>query len=476
MNKKCQVFTPRHIVLQLLNVVNYEEDLYGKKIIENACGDGNILTVIVERYITDCIKKEMTNEEIKIGIENDIYGAEIDMEHHVKCIQNLNAVATKYGVERVNWNILNVDILKEDLKIKFDYVVGNPPYITYKELDIETREFVRENFDVCKLGKFDYCYAFIEASIKMLSANGKMSYLIPSSIFKNVFADKLREFILPHVYKIIDFQTIKLFDVLTSSAIIVCGNNDLREQIEYINVDKKTSFDLFKKDLTGKWEFSRNKFKVSDRTARLGDFFHASITPATLYNKAFILNNVQELRETEQYISINSYLIEKELLRVAASPRTKGTNRKELIIFPYYYQEGKLIKYSTEEFEGRFPEAAKYLNSFRKELDERDSDKTAKWFEYGRTQALAHLNQNKLLLSTVVTKNVNVYDLSVDCIPYSGIYITQKSELNLEFAKSILESEAFLKYVKSIGINANGSSLRITVKDINNFLFPLKGD
>ena len=62
--------------------------------------------------------------------------------------------------------------------------MGNPPYITYSELAEEEQIFVKNNFATCVKGKFDYCYAFIEKSIKSLSNDGKMSYLIPSSFDK----------------------------------------------------------------------------------------------------------------------------------------------------------------------------------------------------------------------------------------------------------------------------------------------------
>jgi len=87
-----------------------------------------------------------------------------------------------------------------------------------------------------------------------------------------------------------------------------------------------------------------------------------------------------------------------------------------MIIFPYSYKNGKLVRFSTEDFEKKFPCAVEYL---AEKLEECDAG--VSWFEYGRTQALAHLNQPKLLLSTIITKKTNVYLLSEDCIPYSGI-------------------------------------------------------
>ena len=51
MGVNCQIFTPENYVELLLDNIDYNTNLYGKRILENACGDGNILTVIVKRYI-----------------------------------------------------------------------------------------------------------------------------------------------------------------------------------------------------------------------------------------------------------------------------------------------------------------------------------------------------------------------------------------------------------------------------------------
>jgi predicted RNA methylase len=478
MIEKCQVFTPKDAVVKLLDVVGYTTDLFGKKVIENACGDGNILTVVVERYIIYCLNQEYSLDKIKSGLESDIFGAEINEGHYKQCICNLNEIAQQYGLVDVKWNILNVDILKEDLHLEFDFVVGNPPYITYKDLDIETRNFVREKFEVCKEGKFDYCYAFIEASIKLLNNSGKLSYLIPSSIFKNVFAHNLRNYLLPSLRDIYDYQTIKLFDVLTSSAIIVCDKQDVLEKINYINLDKKLSYPIEKANLTGKWDFSINKRSGNNgKISKFGDYFNAAISIATLLNEAFILKQYtdgSELDNEKKYVQSKSFMIERSLLKEAVSPRSLSYNKEELIIFPYSYKNGLLERYSTTEFEEFFPQGVQYLKSFYNKLQNRDSDNSVKWFEYGRTQALGHLNQQKLLVSTVVTNQVNVYKLEKEVIPYSGIYITKKADLDLDFAVRVLESKDFFHYANSIGINANGSSVRITAKDINNYVFNIE--
>lgn len=102
----------------------------------------------------------------------------------------------------------------------------------------------------------------------------------------------------------------------------------------------------------------------------------------------------------------------------------------------------------------------------------RDADSKANWFEYGRSQALVHLNQQKLLLSTIVTNKVEIYKLDEDIVPYSGIYITAKDEkYDLNSVMKVLLSDDFMEYVKTLGISVSGKAKRITCKDINNYEF-----
>lgn len=479
--RKCQIFTPKENVVQLLDWVGYKKNLYGKKIIENSCGDGQILIEIVHRYIKECIKNQMNLKQIKIGLENDIYGAEIDPVHYEKCINNLNDILQIYNITDVNWNIIQNDILQEKLNIKFDYVVGNPPYIKYKLLDEDTRKFVRENFDVCSVGKFDYCYAFIEQGIKSLKENGKMAYLIPNSIFKNVFAQQLRDFIRINLTDIYDYTTEKLFtkknlesidkDILTSSAVIIIDKSKKTRNVKYHDIVNNQEIKIVKKDLNNKWIFNiNNNIEQQDRVVRFGDYFKASNTIATLYNKAFVISHYHDVGE--YIVTKDNYKIEKAILKEAVSPRSLNSEQKEMIIFPYYFENGELRKYTEKEIKMNFKYAYKYLEIYKEKLLQRKSDTSAKWYEYGRSQAISQSNREKLLLSTVITKEVKVYYLGRDTIPYSGIYITSK-EGNLDRAREILESEEFLKYVKDIGINASGESIRITSKDINNYVFSI---
>lgn len=471
MNKKCQVFTPENYVRELLDSIGYTQQLYGKKILENSCGDGNILVAVVQRYIEDCIKCGLSKTDIENGLSRDIYGIEIDPEQYEKCLGNLNDIMRQYNIDSIEWNVFNADYLRWNGAVNFQFIVGNPPYITYSELKKSEQKYVKDTFETCEKGKFDYCYAFIEKSIKSLDRDGKMAYLIPSSIFKTVFGAKLRNFIKPYLKEIRDYTQDKMFnDALVKSAIMILDMTSRDSVFRYYNMENGEQRIVSKIDLKEKWFFTENALNGTDR---FGDYFKVSHVVATLLNEAYVLK-----KENYQYVNgaylCNGRRIEKEVVRETATPRTKRYNKEEKIIFPYTYKNGKLIRYTEEEFKSKFPGANAYLSDFRKQLEVRESDKSALWFEYGRSQALVGLNKKKLLISTVITDKVVTYELKKTCIPYAGMYIVPKDgnqSYGLEDAKDILESDEFMKYVEHVGIHISGSSLRITSKDIENYMF-----
>lgn len=473
MSNNCQVFTPKAYVEKMLDAVGYYGNLIlDKYILENSCGEGNILVEVVKRYIEAAKGLNYDDEDIKKCLENYILGFEIDDKVLNICLENLDNEAGKYGIKDVKWNIKNKDYLKNIVEEKIDFIVGNPPYIMYQDLDVPQREYLRENFSSCFKGKFDYCYAFIEKSIGELSSTGRMAYIVPNSIFKNVFGKKIREIMIESILEIYDYTESSVFgnDILTSPAIICISHERKKYFFKYSDVDNNQTLIIDKRSLLDKWIFTKSKqnFK-SEPQKNFGDYYKVSNSVATLLNSAFLINKAQIIQESNTFIEVKDYHLEKKIIRPAASLRNFSLNREEYIIFPYTYRGDTLSRFKEDEFEVQFPEINRYLRNFLKDLNNRKSDKIAKWFEYGRSQALSHLNQEKILLSSVITNEIRCYHLDRNTIPYSGFYVTAKGQKSLREAEEILKSVEFFDYIKVRGINANGKSLRISVKDIMNY-------
>ena len=226
-----QVFTPKWVVEMMISDIKFENE----NILEPSCGDGAFLKEIV-KYI---LNLDISNEEKKSILENQIEAFEIDTNIYNLCIENLNTLAAQYGISNVNWNIHNEDTLKYDFKDKkYTYIIGNPPYIRLHNLDKEYRTFLKNNFRFCK-GTTDIYVAFFEKCLNLLTKNGSLIFITPNSFLRNVGFNEFRK----HIYNINllkelkDFKSSKVFTAATYCAIMTLGKKEEKtfEYKEYNN-------------------------------------------------------------------------------------------------------------------------------------------------------------------------------------------------------------------------------------------------
>lgn len=465
--QKCQIFTPADKVCRMLDMADYIDDLVGKRILENSCGDGEFLVQIVERYIRDALRHGFTTEQIRIGLEKDIVAYDVDGEMVEKCKSRLNEIASLFSVTSVKWNIVCADFLEEYESDVFDYVVGNPPYIAYKDLPSEVQKYVKEHFATCKKGKFDYCYAFIEKSYKMLAEGGCLIYLIPSNIFKNVFGEEIRKLILCDLELVVEFPNERVFEnALVSPSIIKLRKGINVPSLNYSEKFEKAK-DIDKNQLSERWFFD---LPENRQGRRIGDYYQVSHAVATLHNDAFVL---KDGCIRDDFYILGDDRIEMEIVKKAASPKNKRNKKHtEHLIFPYSFDtQGNLRRFPEDEMQKLFPGAIAYLTKYRAALESRDADISAQWYEYGRSQAIKNVLGPKILISKVISECTEAYMLDDDEIPYSGIYIKPLNDANLSELLEVLASKRFKQYIYRVGLSVSGTSRRIITKDIEDYIY-----
>ena len=129
-----------------------------------------------------------------------------------------------------------------------------------------------------------------------MKPNGKLIQLIPSNIYKNVFAEKLRNLLKEHISTIFEYPSQKFFDeTLTSTSIFLYDRNYNDDFICYRNETDQIELQIKRDSLVGKWMFSESSTSTGE-AIRFGDVFNASIVIATLLNEAFIVS-AQEITE-----------------------------------------------------------------------------------------------------------------------------------------------------------------------------------
>lgn len=467
MIKLGQTPTPIEYVNTLLDYANYKSDIVGKKVLENSCGDGNILVEIVRRYILDGRRKKLSDEEIRKGMLNDIVGYDVDSKAISTAVYRLNSLCFDLNIQPIHWNIKQMDYLKQDL-YEYDFIIGNPPYVTYHDLSFEQRLYLKDKYQSCKNGRFDYSYAFIEKSINALSKNGTLSYIVPFSIFRNKYAEVLRKMLLPKLELIIDYSGRDVFPNRTIGVAIIVCRQYVSDNLSFIKPEVNTDAIIEKKHLIDRWIFEDDRTLSSNR--KFGDYFDIFNSVATLRNSVYLL---KEYHIEGQFTVVGDYRIENQLVYNAVSPRSIKSKKRYKIIFPYYIGKNGVSVIPENELKCKFSCCYEYFIKNKIELEKRKISPNVYWYEYGRSQALTSILKEKLIIPMIISGKAVTHFSKKNEVPYAGYYIVAKTDmLSLDDAARFIESNEFWEYVKMVGTPTTKGSYRVSVVDIMEYSLP----
>jgi len=152
-----------------------------KSILEPSCGDGIFLKTLTP-LVPDNAK---------------ITAIELDQTEAKKASERINS-RNKSAVDIKCANFLEWYLDNEKNNIRFDAVVGNPPFIRYQYLSKEDQNFSERIFKKHNLPFTKHTNAwvpFIIASLSMLKPGGRLAMVIPSEILHVLHAQSLRYFI-----------------------------------------------------------------------------------------------------------------------------------------------------------------------------------------------------------------------------------------------------------------------------------------
>jgi len=431
-NKKFNgvVYTPGWIVKIILDKIHYTNNIFDTKIVDPSCGEGAFLIVIVDRFINNAIKGKKTKEEIKKQLEDNIYGFEIDENSIKKCILNLQKVAKKYQIEDVNWKIVNIDSLNKDLITKyykkFDFVVGNPPYIRIQHLGIERRRRIQKQWNLCKYGSTDIFIAFFELGYKLLNNKGKLGYITPNTFLKTKAGKSLRYFLREtnSLKELIDFGYYQVFPNVTTYSLITILDKEHKKSIFSLSKYKANSGKIKYIDKINinnlnmdNWILAPNKVLkkinyIENRGVKLGEIADIHVGITTLADDYYIFENpIIKGRITKIKLKDGrEFDIETEILKpiIKVSVLKKANqSQNRYIIFPYKKNNnGKYSIIPEKELKEKYPLTYSYFLSIKERLLKRDKGKPnpVAWYAFGRAQGLDTSFGEKILTAPMNLK------------------------------------------------------------------------
>lgn len=232
--KKNGVFLTNSIdtVENISDVILIDSDIFDKRILEPSCGHG----IFILKLLSDIYLKYPDISLISNFIGNNIFFVDIQNDMVEKTKNNIEKLYTflfddnyKGSFNGITWDFTDKDLsVFSNLYNKFDYVIGNPPYITlYGRRDKKVNEEQRINYlknynqfpSSVKNGKLNLVMLFIEHSLDFLKENGKLSFIIDISFFETAY-EYTRKYLLDNT-TINELQVnIKDFDVASGQVII----------------------------------------------------------------------------------------------------------------------------------------------------------------------------------------------------------------------------------------------------------------
>ena len=127
--------------------------------------------------------------------------------------------------------------------LKFDLVVGNPPYIRYQFFNRKQQKVAEQIFNKANLkySKLTNAWvSFIIGSSLMLKDKGKIGFVLPAELLQVSYAQQLREF-LAHFYNkinIISFKKLVFPEIQQEVVLLLCEKNGFNTNlIEHLELE-----------------------------------------------------------------------------------------------------------------------------------------------------------------------------------------------------------------------------------------------
>lgn len=259
-----------------------------KNILEPSCGSCEFITQLKESYPTKKI----------VGIE-----------YNDKIYNSIKDLAEK------NLELIHEDYLKFKPTVKFDLIIGNPPYFVIKKKNIDDRYL---NFFE---GRPNIYILFILQSLEHLNKNGILSFILPNNFLNCLYYDKTRKYINDN-FEIIHIEECNDTYIETQQEtvlFILQNNRKIKNNYKFsLSIDKYTIFaepnkvtkikqllinSKNLKSLNFKvgvgnvvWNQKKNKMKDDENYTRL-------IYSTDIKNKTLVLSKFKNL-EKKNYIDI----------------------------------------------------------------------------------------------------------------------------------------------------------------------------
>ncbi|MBQ3684803.1 MAG: Eco57I restriction-modification methylase domain-containing protein [Candidatus Methanomethylophilaceae archaeon] len=472
------VYTRSWVVDLMLDIIGYTSDrpLYRSSILEPSCGEGAFLTAIVRRL---CSSKGFSECSVE-DLSDCICAVDLVPDSIEKCRADIIEILISYGMSESDSDHLAGQWLRaEDYLLKsysdFDFVVGNPPYVSSDEIPKNLREDYCSRLSTVTMGT-DLYVGFIENSLLSLGKDGKVCFICSDRWMQNSYGSKLRGFVSDgyHLDLICRMHDVDAFESEVSAypAIIVLDRNESTE-CRYVVCDGKFS----------------NNDAHSLKSALIGmdhDNKHFQMSSISIHgSRPWPLSSLENLRLVD-YMRLGFPSIEDTGVKIGIGVAT-GKDDVYIITDPDLIDPDRLLPLIKKEdiVEGNVPESpvhwlvnpwnadgtlidlaqypltGSYLNDHKESLAKRHVAKKNQSMWY-RTIDKVHdglMSRPKLLLQDMSSLPDPYYD-DGRYYPSHNMYWMTSDNWSLKVLGGILLSDQVARFIDAVGVKMRGNTMR----------------
>lgn len=399
-------------------------------------------------------------------------------------------------------------------KLRFDVIVGNPPYMKSEDMkNITPLELPLYKSNYTSAHKqFDKYFLFVEQGMDLLTAEGILGYIIPSKFTKVGAGKKLREELSTkgYLHSIVSFGANQVFADKTTYTCLLILNKKPQKTFQYAEVKSLKSWKVREPNAVKYATKNTNQLdkevwilvppdltnaytKISSQSIKLVDLvgedniFNGIQTSA---NEIYIFIPTKE--DTKHYYFTKKnvdYKIEKAITKpyfqTSSGEDNLNTYRtfkpNARVIYPYENTKKGVEIIPLTTIQKKYPLAFDYFQKHKAILNNPKRDikpeptTTNEWHRFGRQQGLNILGKKEKIILGVLSSgdkyavdNYGTLFTSGGTAGYCAVTLSEKLDYSIYYIQAILNSKYVEWFVILTGEVFRGSYFARGTKVLNN--------
>lgn len=384
------------------------------------------------------------------------------------------------GVGTFDWD-------KEFGGIRFDCVIGNPPYERIQTMmgnAPQFVEFLKGNYQSAAAGNFDIYVCFIERGLQLLAPHGSFGYIAPHKFFQAEYGAGIRKLLSDgrHVRKVVSFGDLQVFPQVSTYTCLLFLSREQSASVDYLlvgNIEAFAGTQAIAQNFTvAAGTFSEKPWnfigatagawmkKVDEVSKPLGELaeeifvgLQTSADEVFLFEFAPPQKGICEVfsNALEKPVKLDAKLL-KPVIRSGEIGRYWATPT-HLVLFPYRLKKDEPVLLTEEEMKGNFPLAWDYLKANKELLSAREHGKfknSGWWQLYPKN--LEFWETPKVLVPYMIQELSGYYDEASNYFVNvtTGGFGVRSTKVDLRLLTAMLNNPLLDAYLKQISTTFRG--------------------